>query len=67
MSILIRVSGRLVITSSPSEPMLATAAASALNWTNGTYEEALKTLVDELILRGLILDAFKMNSTADFC
>jgi hypothetical protein len=36
--------------------MLAVAAASMLNHTEKTYKEALKTLLDELILRGLILD-----------
>ena len=56
MRILIGVSGRLIITASPSEPILAIAAASMLNRTDQTYKEALKTLLDELILRGLILD-----------
>src|ERR1700735_1007756 len=56
MRILIGVSGRLIITASPSEPMLAVAAASVLNHTANTYKEAFKTLLDKLILRGLILD-----------
>src|SRR5262245_44862363 len=56
MRMLIGVSGRLVITASPSEPMLAIAAAFVLNWSTDSYKEALKTLINELILRGLILD-----------
>jgi hypothetical protein len=47
---------QVVITVSPSEPMLAIAAADALNDTIKIYQEAIKTLVDQLILRGLVLD-----------
>ena len=36
--------------------MLAIAAADALNDTIKIYQEAIKTLVDQLILRGLVLD-----------
>src|SRR5262249_10171132 len=56
MRILIGVSGRLIITASPSEPILAIAAASVLNRANDIYKEALKMLINELVLRGLILD-----------
>jgi hypothetical protein len=56
MRILIGVSGQLVITASPSEPMLAIAAASMLNRDDKTYKEALTTLLEKLILRGLVLD-----------
>lgn len=56
MRILTGVVGRLLVTTSPSEPMLAIAAADALNASNGTYRQAVETLLDKLILRGLILD-----------
>jgi len=36
--------------------MLTIAAALALNWMIDTYEEALKMLINKLILQGLILD-----------
>jgi hypothetical protein len=56
MRILKGVVGSLVITTSPSEPILAIAAAEALNETEETYEAALDTLLNELILKGLVLD-----------
>jgi hypothetical protein len=56
MRILIGVAGQLVITSSPSEPMLAIAAATALNTSPETYQTAIETLLDKPILRGLVLD-----------
>jgi hypothetical protein len=55
MRILIGVVGPLVLTSSPSEPMLAIAAATALNTSAETYQKAIETLLDKLILPGLIL------------
>ncbi|KIM44785.1 hypothetical protein M413DRAFT_362557 [Hebeloma cylindrosporum] len=56
MRILKSVVGSLVITASPSEPMLALAAAEGLNSSEETYQEAMHTLLDELILKGLVLD-----------
>jgi hypothetical protein len=56
MRILTGVVGPLVVTTSPSEPMLAIAAARALNSSSKTYQKAIETLLDKLILRGLILD-----------
>jgi hypothetical protein len=56
MRILVGVSGRIIITAAPSEPMLAVAAASILNDTPRGYKGAVETLLNELILRGLVLD-----------
>jgi hypothetical protein len=56
MRILKGVVGSIVITVSPSEPILAIAAAEALNESEKTYQEALTTLLDELILKGLVID-----------
>jgi hypothetical protein len=56
MRVLVGVTGGLVITASPSEPMLAIAAAEALNTSSETYKTAIETLLDKLILRGLVLD-----------
>jgi hypothetical protein len=56
MRLLTGVVGQLVMTTSPSEPMLAIAAAEALNDSSKTYQQAIKTLLNKLILRGLVLD-----------
>lgn len=56
MRILTGVVDQLLITTAPSEPMLAIAAANALNSSNEIYQQAIETLVDKLILRGLVLD-----------
>ena len=45
-----RLSGLLI---SPSEPMLALAAAEGLNMSEATYQQAMRTLLDELILKAL--------------
>ena len=46
----------LVITTSPSEPILAIAAATSLNVSSEIYKAAIVTLVDRLVLRSLVLD-----------
>ena len=56
MRILKSLVGSLAITVSPSEPMLALAAARALNGSEETYQRAIQTLLYELILKGLVLD-----------
>lgn len=56
MRIFTGVVDQLLVTTSPSELMLAIAAANALNTSGETYREAVKTLLDKLILRSLILD-----------
>lgn len=56
MRILIGLSGHLVTTAAPSEPILAVAAAWALNSSTKTYREAIETLLGKIILRGLIID-----------
>ena len=48
MRILRRAHGQVVITESPSEPMLAIAAAVALNDSIQTYQTAVSTLVNRL-------------------
>jgi hypothetical protein len=56
MRILTGVAGPLLMTTSPSEPILAIAAAAALNSFSETYRQAMKTLLEKLIRRGLVLD-----------
>jgi hypothetical protein len=56
MRILIGAHDQVVITVTPSEPMLAIAAADALNDFLVVYKDAMTTLVNRLILRGLVLD-----------
>jgi hypothetical protein len=56
MRILKGVVGSLVITASPSEPILAIAAAVALNESEQAYEKALNTLLKELVLKCVVLD-----------
>ena len=56
MRILKSVVGSLANTISPSEPMLALAAAKGLNVSEEAYRLAIQTLLDELILKGLVLD-----------
>jgi len=56
MRILCGVVGSLVITTSPSEPMLAIAAAQALNSSTEVYQRAMHTLLEKLVLKGCILD-----------
>ena len=56
MRILRRAIGSLVITACPSEPTLAIAAATALNRSPQVYRTAIMTLVDRLVLRGVVLD-----------
>ena len=56
MRILEAVVDSMVITTSPPEPMLAIAAAMAMNHSEETYEKALGTLLDKLILKGVVLD-----------
>jgi hypothetical protein len=55
MRILIGAHDQVVITVRPSEPMLAIAAADALNDFLDVYKAAMTTLVNRLILRGLVL------------
>jgi hypothetical protein len=56
MRILEAVIDSMVITTSPPEPMLAIAAAMAMNYSDKTYKTALETLLDKLILKGVVLD-----------
>jgi hypothetical protein len=56
MRILTGIAGPLIVTAAPSEPILAIAAATALNASTQTYKDAIETLLDKLILNGLILD-----------
>ena len=56
MRVLEAVVDFMVITTSPPEPMLAIAAAMAMNHSEATYKNALKTLLDKLILKGIVLD-----------
>lgn len=56
MRILRGTQGQAVITVSPSEPMLAIAAADALNDSVKIYQDAMNTLVNHLILRGIVID-----------
>jgi hypothetical protein len=56
MRILIGVVWTLIVTASPSEPMLAIAAAQALNASSTIYQKSIETLLDKLIPRGLVLD-----------
>jgi len=56
MRILEAVVDSMVITTSPPEPMLAIAAAMAMNHSEETYKTALGTLLDKLILKGIVLD-----------
>jgi hypothetical protein len=56
MRILTGVTGSLVVTTSPSEPILAIASAAALNASYETYRAAIVTLLDKLVLKGLVLD-----------
>jgi hypothetical protein len=61
MRILTGIVGRLVITTSPSEPILAIAAAEALNESDAIYKAAMETLLDKLILEGLVIDRGAMG------
>jgi hypothetical protein len=56
MRILKGVVGNLVLTTSPSEPILAIASALALNRSDEVYSEAVGTLLEKLLLKGLIQD-----------
>jgi hypothetical protein len=56
MRILKGIVGSLVLTMSPSEPILAIASALALNSNDITYSTAVETVLEELLLKGLILD-----------
>ena len=56
MRILTGVVGPLIVTTSPSGPILAIAAAMVLNTSSETYQDVIETLLDKLILRGLIID-----------
>jgi hypothetical protein len=56
MRILKGINGSRVITSAPSEPILAIAAAQALNESEDGYERALITLLENLILTGAVFD-----------
>jgi hypothetical protein len=56
MRILTSVIGSHIITTSAPEPMLAIAAAQAINASPKTYQHAIGMLIDKLILRGLVLD-----------
>jgi hypothetical protein len=62
MRILTGAVGPLIVTTSPSEPLLAIAAATALNTSSDTYQDAIETLLDKLILPGLILDRGELYS-----
>jgi len=56
MRILVGIAGALTVTASPSEPILAVAAAQALNTSTRIFQTAIETLLEQLILRDLILD-----------
>jgi CBS domain-containing protein len=56
MRVLEAVVGSMVITASPPEPMLAIAATMALNISEEIYKTALETLLNKLILKGVVLD-----------
>jgi hypothetical protein len=56
LRILEAVVDSMVITTSPPEPMLAIAATMAMNYSEETYKTALWTLLDKLILKGIVLD-----------
>ena len=56
MRILRGAIGSLVITTYPSEPILAIAAARSLNSSPADYKKAIGTLLDRLVLRGLVVD-----------
>ena len=56
MRILRGAIGPLVITASPSEPILAIAAATSLNQSSEAYKTAIVTLLDRLVLHGLVID-----------
>lgn len=56
MRILVEVSRHLLTTECPSEPVLAIAAAETLNKSHEIYTKAFKTLLDKLILQGLVID-----------
>ncbi|KZT07533.1 uncharacterized protein LAESUDRAFT_812151 [Laetiporus sulphureus 93-53] len=45
-----------VETCSPSEPILALAAAHTLNFSRDIYTEAIQTFINELVLKGLVQD-----------
>ena len=56
MRVLTAVVDGVVVTQAPSEPILAIAAAQALNQKEEDYTFALNTLLDELIMRGVVKD-----------
>ena len=56
MRILDAVVGSMLITTSPPEPMLAIAAAMEMNLSEETYKTALNTLLNKLILKGVVFD-----------
>ncbi|THH11518.1 hypothetical protein EW146_g8010 [Bondarzewia mesenterica] len=56
MHILLGVVNRLTITEAPSEPLLAVAAAKALNSSKECYKAAMETLLKGLVQQGTVLD-----------
>lgn len=56
MRILVSVFENTLITAAPSEPILAIAAADALTESTEIYARALKTLVDDLVRKDIVLD-----------
>ncbi|ETW80221.1 hypothetical protein HETIRDRAFT_475834 [Heterobasidion irregulare TC 32-1] len=56
MRILMGVVGGIVVTKAPSEPLLAIAATQVLNQASDTYNIAMKTLLEKLIINGVVLD-----------
>ncbi|ETW75888.1 hypothetical protein HETIRDRAFT_390312 [Heterobasidion irregulare TC 32-1] len=55
MRVLMGVADNLVVTEAPSEPILSVAAVTAL-LEGDNYKRAFDTLLDELILKGLVID-----------
>lgn len=56
MRILLGIVDSMVVSLAPSEPILAIAAAQALTRSMEDYQKALETLLDELILKGIVMD-----------